>query len=65
MPKLKTRKAAAKRFKITAGGAVKKHQANKAHLLTSKSSSRKRRLRRPDIVRGADARRIRKMLPYA
>jgi large subunit ribosomal protein L35 len=50
MPKMKTHSGAAKRFKVTAKGKVKRLRANKSHILTKKDSKRKRRLRRPTLV---------------
>jgi large subunit ribosomal protein L35 len=50
MPKMKTHRGAAKRFKITGSGKVKRYKANKSHILTKKSAKRKRRLRRPSLV---------------
>jgi large subunit ribosomal protein L35 len=50
MPKMKTHAGAAKRFKVTAKGKVKRLRANKSHILTKKDSKRKRRLRRATIV---------------
>ena len=50
MPKMKTKKSAAKRFRVRPGGTVKRGQAYKRHILTKKSSDRKRGLRRPTIV---------------
>jgi large subunit ribosomal protein L35 len=50
MPKMKTHAGAAKRFKVTAKGKVKRLRANKSHILTKKDSKRKRRLRRPTLV---------------
>lgn len=65
MPKMKTHKGAAKRFKITSSGKVKFKRSGLRHILTSKSAKRKRALRRPDILTGADAGNIKKLLPYA
>ncbi len=65
MPKLKTHKGAAKRFRVTATGKVKRSRAYKSHLLTKKSARRKRRLAQPDLVSAADHSRVRRMLPYA
>ncbi|HPP66718.1 MAG TPA: 50S ribosomal protein L35 [bacterium] len=65
MPKLKTRKSVAKRFKITATGKVKHHRSGKSHILTKKSSKRKRRLAKPKIIQGARAKMIKRMLPYS
>ncbi len=63
MPKLKTHRGAAKRFKKTATGKFKRGQAFKQHILTSKTRSRKRGLRRTTTVSAADAAKLRKMLP--
>ena len=63
MPKMKTHKGAAKRFKITGSGKVKRYRAYKSHILTKKSAKRKRRLRRPDTIntRG-EAKNIKRLL---
>jgi large subunit ribosomal protein L35 len=50
MPKMKTHKGAAKRFKLTASGKVKRMKAFKSHILTKKSSKRKRNLRRGTLI---------------
>jgi large subunit ribosomal protein L35 len=50
LPKQKTHKGAAKRFKITAGGKVTRHHANHSHILTKKTTKRKRRLRKATLV---------------
>ncbi len=50
MPKMKTHKGAAKRFKLTGTGKVKRNKAFKSHILTKKSSKRKRKLRRPGLI---------------
>jgi large subunit ribosomal protein L35 len=63
MPKQKTRKGVAKRFKKTASGKVKRRQAYGRHLATDKTSKRKRQLRHGTTVSPADAKRIRLMLP--
>lgn len=65
MPKLKTNKAAAKRFKSTATGKFKYANANKQHILGKKSSKRKRKLRRLDIADKTNEGQLRRMLPYA
>jgi len=62
MPKMKTNKSVAKRFKITGSGKVKRHRAFKSHILTKKSQKRKRRLRKADICAPGDAKRIKRML---
>jgi large subunit ribosomal protein L35 len=64
MPKLKTHRGAAKRFKKTAGGKFRRSAAFKRHILTSKSTKRKRRLRGMTEVSEQDQERVRKMLPY-
>ncbi len=62
MPKIKTRRGAAKRFKTTGRGELVRGKANKRHLLTSKSRKRKRRLRQGTLVSTADVTRVRKQL---
>jgi large subunit ribosomal protein L35 len=62
MPKMKTSKSVAKRFKITGKGKVKRRQANKSHILTKKAPKRKRHLRDAVIAAKGDSRRVRKML---
>lgn len=65
MPKLKTRKSVAKRFKVTKSGKLKFTQANRRHLLTRKAEKRKRQLRTPGVLTPADEARVKIMLPYA
>jgi len=62
MPKQKTKRAARKRFKLTARGHVKRMKANKSHILTKKHPKRKRHLRKGTLVSGADERRIKRLL---
>ena len=64
MPKLKTKKAAAKRFRKRAGGSVKRGQAFLRHILTKKNQKRKRHLRGGTDVHQADKASVRVMLPY-
>jgi len=64
MPKMKTNRSAAKRFKKTATGKLKRAKAYHSHILTKKSPKRKRNLRKPGLVNKADEKRILKMLPY-
>jgi large subunit ribosomal protein L35 len=64
MPKLKTRKAAAKRFKATGNGKIMRRKAYKSHLLQHKSSTRKRRLSQSALVHERDELGVRLMLPY-
>jgi large subunit ribosomal protein L35 len=62
MPKMKTNKAVAKRFKVTGKGKVKRGQAFKSHILTKKSPKRKRNLRKAVIAAKGDERRMKRML---
>jgi large subunit ribosomal protein L35 len=64
MPKLKTHKGAAKRFKKTGTGKIKRHHSGARHILTSKARSRKRRLRQGTMVDDANLNAVREMLPY-
>ena len=64
MPKMKTRKAAAKRFKQTGTGKFRRNRANGRHILTKKSSKRKRRLRKDTEVKSSELGRLRAALPY-
>lgn len=64
MPKIKTHRGAAKRFKVTKNGKVKRAKAFKSHILTKKTSKRKRHLRQPAILSKADQKRIREVIPY-
>ena len=65
MPKIKTNRAAAKRFRKTASGKYKCGHANRSHILTKKATKRKRQLRSPAQVAGTDLRNVRGMLPYS
>ena len=65
MPKLKTNRGAAKRFRKTASGKFKCRQSHRNHILTSKSTKRKRALRSPDHIDAADTASVRQLLPYA
>lgn len=64
MPKLKTHKGAAKRFRVTANGKVKRGHSHARHILTSKAHKRKRLLDIDTLVAEADEQRIKDMLPY-
>ncbi len=64
MPKLKTHRGAAKRFKKTATGKIKRSKANKSHLLTGKTSKRTRHLRRGGLIDKTNLDSIKKLLPY-
>jgi large subunit ribosomal protein L35 len=65
MPKIKTSRSAAKRFKFTKSGKVKHKRAYLRHLLTSKSRGRKRHLRQAAVLNKADGARLHAMMPYA
>ena len=60
--KLKTKRAAAKRFKVTGSGKIKRHSSHHSHILTKKSSKRKRGLRKASLVSDADLKRVKAML---
>lgn len=64
MPKLKTRKSAAKRVKKTANGKIRRQRAYHSHILTKKTRSRKRQLRKKTLVEGPDRKKMKQMLPY-
>ena len=64
MPKLKTHKGAQKRFKVTGQGKIQHRKAGKSHILTKKSSKRKRTLGQKGLVSKADRQAIKEMLPY-
>ncbi|MFH0788833.1 MAG: 50S ribosomal protein L35 [Pseudomonadota bacterium] len=64
MPKMKTRRGAAKRFKATGSGKIIRSKAFGSHILTSKTTKRKRGLRKTVVVDGTNARGIKRMLPY-
>ena len=64
MPKLKTKKAVAKRVRVTGTGKLKKTKANKQHILTKKSPKRKRDLRKSDLVDSTNLKQMKRVLPY-
>ncbi len=64
MPKLKSHRGAAKRFKKTSTGKFLRSKAFKRHILTSKPKRRKRHMRGMEVVSPADAPRLKRMLPY-
>lgn len=64
MPKLKTHRGAAKRFKKTGTGKIVRHHAFARHILTSKSRGRKRKLVKSTVADTADAAKLNQMLPY-
>lgn len=65
MPKLKSVRGAVKRFKATGSGKIKRYKAFASHLLTSKTTKRKRNLRKSVVVNESDLRNIKRMLPYS
>jgi len=64
MPKMKSNRAAAKRFRKTAKGKIRCDKPLHGHILTKKSTKRKRRLRKNDILHSSGVRQVRKLLPY-
>lgn len=64
MPKMKTNRAAAKRFKRTGTGKIKRRRPLKNHILTKKTTKRKRKLRQATLVHKSDMDRVNAMLPY-
>ncbi len=64
MPKIKTNRSAAKRFKRTGTGKIKRYNAFTSHILTSKTTKRKRNLRRSQILPPGDAKRMKILMPY-
>ena len=64
MPKLKTKRAAAKRFKATGTGKLKRNKAYKSHILTKKTTKRKRNLRQSAITDSTNEKNMKKVLPY-
>lgn len=65
MPKMKTRKCAAKRFRVTKSGKFKRSKAFGAHLLSGKSPKRRRGLRKSTLIGASDQKRVKAMLPYS
>jgi len=65
MPKMKSKKGAVKRFRVRGSGSIKRGGAYKRHILTKKSTKRKRQLRRTSSVDQTNTRAIRSMLPYS
>ena len=64
MPKMKTSRAAAKRFKVTGTGKLKRNKAYKRHILTKKTTKNKRNLRKAVIIDATNAKQMKKILPY-
>jgi large subunit ribosomal protein L35 len=64
MPKMKTNRGAAKRFKATGSGKIVRNKAYSSHILTKKSTKRKRNLRKDGLVDESDKKSVKRMLPY-
>ena len=64
MPKMKTSRAAAKRFKLTGTGKLKRNKAYKRHILTKKTTKTKKNLRKPDMTDKTNVKNMKKILPY-
>jgi large subunit ribosomal protein L35 len=62
MPKMKSNRGAAKRFRVTASGKIKRHSSHHSHILSKKSTKRKRNLRKESLVSKADASRVHQMI---
>ncbi|SCY67511.1 large subunit ribosomal protein L35 [Lachnospiraceae bacterium XBB2008] len=65
MPKMKTSRAAAKRFTKTGSGKLKRNKAYRRHILTKKSTKNKRQLRHPAMTDETNVKNMKKILPYA
>lgn len=65
MPKMKSKKAAVKRFKVRSGGSIKRAHATKRHILSHRTTKNKRHLRGMQTICKADSKSIHRMLPYA
>ncbi len=65
MPKMKTNRGAAKRFRTTGSGRIRRNKAFSSHILTKKSTKRKRNLRKSALIAEVDVKAVRRMLPYA
>ena len=64
MPKIKSNSSATKRFKRTGSGKIKRGQSHRRHILTKKSTKRKRHLRSPETIHENDVASVRRMMPY-
>ncbi|MCG6879522.1 MAG: 50S ribosomal protein L35 [Deltaproteobacteria bacterium] len=65
MPKMKTNRGAAKRFKISGSGKIVRNKAFSSHILTKKSTKRKRNLRKSTVLDSANLKGVKRMIPYA
>ncbi len=64
MPKMKTNRGAAKRFRATGSGKIVRNKAYASHILTKKSPKRKRNMRKSGLVDATNVRNVKRMLPY-
>lgn len=64
MPKMKTHRGAAKRYRVTGSGKIKRAKAFKSHILTKKSTKRKRNLRQTAYISDSEAKIAKKLIPY-
>ena len=64
MPKMKTSRAAAKRFKLTGTGKLKRNKASRRHILTKKTTKNKRNLRKAAMMDASNVKQMKKILPY-
>jgi len=65
MPKMKTHKSSAKRFKVSSSGKIIRSKAYKSHILTKKTAKRKRNLRKDTMVSSAEVKKVKVLLPYS
>ena len=65
MPKMKTHKSSAKRFKVSSSGKILRSKAYKSHILTKKTAKRKRNLRKGTTVSSAEVKKVKVLLPYS
>jgi len=65
MPKMKTHKSSAKRFKVSSSGKIIRSKAYKSHILTKKSAKRKRNLRKDTTVSSVEVKKVKVLLPYS
>ena len=64
MPKMKTNRGAAKRFRVTGAGKIVYSRSNANHILTKKTSKRKRRLRKSDVIDKSNKVMVKRLIPY-
>ncbi len=62
MPKMKTRRGAVKRFKVTGSGKLRRNKANHRHMLIRRSKSARRKMRQPDLISSCDTQKVRRMI---